>query len=362
MIRNASGNLLEAKAEALVNTVNTVGIMGKGIALQFKQAFPNNFKLYKKACAAGEIQVGQVFVTQTQQLQGPRFIVNFPTKTHWRANSKLTDIETGLIALRKWIEQTGIQSIAVPPLGCGNGGLDWEVVRPLIEKHLDNLNAQVLVYGPQSNIYEHLKLEARADSKLTIAKAQFIQAAKQYGALMDDFTHLEAQKLAYFLKRVGSKEITNTFIQHHYGPYAEGLRHWFEEMNGAYLIGFTLNESSPYQLLAVNQERLDEVQRYWKENATEDEKQTLNNLFAVIDGFETPYAMELIASADWVLDHNPRFVKSGDSVTDEDLTDLVNELHNWNDRKRQTLKAEHIRIAYIHLLKHRGILYPNVPA
>ena len=132
MIREMHGNLLADDAVALVNTVNTVGAMGKGIALQFKRAYPDMFRAYERAAKAGELQPGNVHVWETGALDGPRYILNFPTKRHWRAPSRLEDIEAGLADLVRVVDELAIRSIALPPLGCGNGGLDWSVVAPLI--------------------------------------------------------------------------------------------------------------------------------------------------------------------------------------------------------------------------------------
>ena len=115
MIHYVKGNLLESEAEALVNTVNTVGVMGKGIALQFREAFPNNYRVYRDACHHGELQVGQVLITEDSNLvYGHKKIVNFPTKTHWKMPSEYSYIEQGLAALRDEIIKRGIRSIAIP--------------------------------------------------------------------------------------------------------------------------------------------------------------------------------------------------------------------------------------------------------
>ncbi len=149
MITYHQGNLLEAPVKALVNTVNTVGIMGKGIALTFKQAFPSNFRAYEAACKRNEVQVGRMFVTETDTLHGPRWLINFPTKQHWRDPSKLEWIDAGLEDLRRIIQDNHIHSIALPALGCGNGGLDWEVVRPRIETALGSLDSvHIQVFEP----------------------------------------------------------------------------------------------------------------------------------------------------------------------------------------------------------------------
>jgi O-acetyl-ADP-ribose deacetylase (regulator of RNase III) len=133
MLESCSGNLLEADVKALVNTVNCVGEMGKGLALQFKQAFPENFEEYRRACQSGEVKPGQMFIVPTGRLTNPRYIINFPTKRHWKNPSRIEAIETGLLALIETVKQFGMRSIAVPPLGCGNGGLAWSRVAPLIE-------------------------------------------------------------------------------------------------------------------------------------------------------------------------------------------------------------------------------------
>ena len=149
MIEFKQGNLLEEKAEALVNAVNCVGVMGKGIALQFKQAFPDNFQRYKKACDAKEVQPGHVLTVSTDSLLNPRYIINFPTERHWKGKSKIEDVHAGLKALIAEVQQLGIRSIAIPPLGCGNGGLDWVKVKPLIETAFAQLpDVQAIVFEP----------------------------------------------------------------------------------------------------------------------------------------------------------------------------------------------------------------------
>jgi O-acetyl-ADP-ribose deacetylase (regulator of RNase III) len=149
MIEIANGNILEADAEALVNTVNCVGAMGKGLALQFKQAFPANYKAYEAACRAGEVVPGEMFIFDNGRLNKPRYIIDFPTKRHWRDNSRIEDIQSGLRALIEDVRRLGIRSIAVPPLGCGLGGLNWRDVRPMIENSFSELpDVSVLLFPP----------------------------------------------------------------------------------------------------------------------------------------------------------------------------------------------------------------------
>jgi O-acetyl-ADP-ribose deacetylase (regulator of RNase III) len=149
MLEFKQGNLLEEDAQALVNAVNCVGVMGKGIALQFKQAFPENFQQYKKACDAKEVQPGRMFTVPTGKLFNPKYIINFPTKRHWREKSKIEYVQTGLKALVAEVQQLGINSIAIPALGCGNGGLDWLEVKPLIESAFAELpKVKAMVFEP----------------------------------------------------------------------------------------------------------------------------------------------------------------------------------------------------------------------
>jgi O-acetyl-ADP-ribose deacetylase (regulator of RNase III) len=149
MLELKQGDLLEEDAEALVNAVNCVGVMGKGIALQFKQALPENFQQYKQACDAQEVQLGRMFTVPPGKLFNPKYIINFPTKRHWRDKSKIEDIQTGLKALVAEVQQLGITSIAIPALGCGNGGLDWLQVKPLIESAFVKLpEVKVVVFEP----------------------------------------------------------------------------------------------------------------------------------------------------------------------------------------------------------------------
>ena len=151
MLETANGNLLDADVEALVNAVNTVGVMGKGIALQFKSRFREMFVAYGRACKSGELQAGRMHVFKISETSNPLFIINFPTKRDWREASRMDDIEKGLAALRQEIQMRGIRSVAVPALGCGNGGLNWRRVFPAIQRALGDLeDVRVLVFPPDT--------------------------------------------------------------------------------------------------------------------------------------------------------------------------------------------------------------------
>ena len=166
MIRYTHGNLLEAPTEALINTVNEVGVMGKGIALMFREAFPENMRAYAAACQAGEVRVGRMFVTLNHDLIGPRWIINFPTKKHWRNPSKLEWVHEGLKDLVRVIREHRIRSVAIPPLGCGNGGLDWSQVRDEIEAALSEFDdVDILIFEPSAEVRHGRQSEATRESR-----------------------------------------------------------------------------------------------------------------------------------------------------------------------------------------------------
>jgi len=200
MIKFLQGNLLDAPTEALVNTVNTVGVMGKGIALMFKEAFPDNFHAYDEAVKRKEVRIGRMFVTENPAFNGPKWLINFPTKKHWRQPSRLEWIVDGLKDLRRVIQEKGIRSIALPPLGCGNGGLDWSDVRPEIARvfaQLDDLDVWVFEPTPR---YQNVAKRTGV-MELTPARALVAEMIRRYWVLGIECTYLEVQKLCWFLER-----------------------------------------------------------------------------------------------------------------------------------------------------------------
>lgn len=238
MIRFTQGNLLEARAEALVNTVNTVGVMGKGIALMFKERFTDNYRRYKAACKAHEVVTGKMFVTPVQELQGPRWIVNFPTKQHWRSPSQLSWIIEGLHDLRNFIVQNEVGSIAIPPLGAGNGGLSWSLVREQIEAILGDVDSEILVFEP-TGTYQNVSKRSGVES-LTPARALIAELVRRYWVLGMECSLLEIQKLAWFLERslerlAPENPLALQFVAHKYGPYANRLDHLLDNLDGSYL-------------------------------------------------------------------------------------------------------------------------------
>lgn len=227
MINLTRGDILKADAEALVNTVNCVGVMGRGIAAQFRKQFAENFRAYKRVCDAGSLRPGMMLVYDSGKLLKPRYVINFPTKGHWRAKSRIEDIESGLTALVNEVRTRRIASIAIPPLGCGLGGLDWSTVRPMIEKAFEPLPAvHVLLYEPVGAPAATHMAQTKMRPNLTVARAAMLGLMRRYlAAVMAPFvTLLEIHKLMYFLVEVGEPIPKLRFQKAPYGPYSETLR------------------------------------------------------------------------------------------------------------------------------------------
>jgi O-acetyl-ADP-ribose deacetylase (regulator of RNase III) len=347
MITETRGNLLTADVEALVNTVNCVGAMGKGIALQFKQAFPDNFKAYEKACRADEVKPGRMFVYATGSTVNPRYIVNFPTKRHWRGNSRIEDIESGLKALIDTVRRLGIRSIAVPPLGSGLGGLDWSQVRPKIEHAFAELpQVEVLVFEPQGAPAARAMPVRTARPKMTEARALFIKLMDRYAALDYRRTLLEIQKLAYFLQEAG-QPLRLRYEKGLYGPYAHNLNKVLEVLEGHYTRGLE-DSQRPDAEIELMPQAVDEADTFLARHL--ESRQRLDRVSELIAGFETPYGMELLSSVHWVATH--------DRPAACDEASAAQAVQNWNARKRRMFQAHHVQVAWERLTQ-QGWLQPS---
>jgi O-acetyl-ADP-ribose deacetylase (regulator of RNase III) len=306
MITFTQGNLLEAPVEALVNTVNTVGVMGKGIALMFKERFAENFHLYAMACKAKQVQTGCMFVTEVHELgDGPRWIINFPTKQHWRASSRMEWIIDGLQDLRRFLVEQHVKSVAIPPLGAGNGGLEWAAVRMQIERALGNLDVEILVFEPTQK-YQNVAKRTGVE-KLTPARALIAELVRCYWVLGMECSLLEIQKLAWFLERAierfspGDNPLNLQFVAHKYGPYANRLSHLLNNLDGSYLhCDKRISDTDPLDVIWFDDERKAYLQTYLKTEAKA-YIPALEYTTALIDGFESPFGMELLATVDWLL-------------------------------------------------------------
>jgi O-acetyl-ADP-ribose deacetylase (regulator of RNase III) len=343
VIEIAEGNLLNSPVEALVNTVNTEGVMGKGIALQFKQAYPQMFRVYAKACKAGEVQLGKMDVHDLGGIiEGPRWIINFPTKGHWRSRSRKSDIDAGLQDLIGTIQRLNIRSIAVPPLGCGHGGLNWADVRPLIESTLGRLpDVHVLVFPPGATPAAATMPNRTERPKMTIGQAALIALMDRYlQGLLDPFVSLlEIHKLMYFLQAAG-QPLRLQFEPREFGPYAKNLRQVLIRLESHYIHGYGDGNDSPAKPIELIDGVVDEAQAFLRENDLI--RQRMDRVAALIEGYEDPYGLELLSSVHWVMVHNPEATRSA--------ADAARAVHQWNSRKRRTLKIEHLSKAWHRLV------------
>ena len=306
MIKFLQGNLLDAPTQALVNTVNTVGVMGKGIALMFKEAFPGNFRAYEEAARRKDVQIGRMFVTENQMLDGPQWLVNFPTKKHWRHPSKLEWVREGLVDLRRVIEEKKIRSIALPPLGCGNGGLDWSDVRPEIERSLGDLDLDVWVFEPTPQ-YQNVAKRSGV-MKLTPARAVVAEMVRRYWVLGIECTCLEVQKICWFLERAAYElnlpdPLDLKFAADKYGPYSDRLRHLLNGLDGSYLhCDKRLSDAGPTDTIWFDEDRRPYVELFLKQENARSLRRILDRTAQRIDGFESPLGMELLSTVDWLIE------------------------------------------------------------
>jgi O-acetyl-ADP-ribose deacetylase (regulator of RNase III) len=306
MLIFTTGNLLEARAQALVNTVNTVGVMGKGIALMFKERFDDNYKQYAAACKTKQVRTGVMFITEPAELDGPRWIVNFPTKQHWRSPSQLEWIVQGLQDLRRFLVENEVQSIAIPPLGAGNGGLDWDLVKPEIERALGDLpGVEITVFEPTKQ-YQNVAKRAGVE-KLTPARALIAELVRRYWVLGMECSLLEIQKLAWFLTQSverltpGSNPLNLKFEANKFGPFAHNLNHLLNSLDGSYLRSDKrIADADPFDVIWFDDQRKEFVQAYLQSEAKAFAP-ALEETAALIDGFESPFGMELLATVDWLL-------------------------------------------------------------
>ena len=299
-IHYTRGDILATDAEALVNTVNCVGVMGRGIALQFKKAFPANFTAYARACKQGDVAIGKMLVHETGRLGNPRFIINFPTKRHWRGTSRLEWIREGLDDLIAVVAERGIASLAMPPLGCGLGGLDWRDVRPLIAAAAERMgNVSVIVFEPAGAPAPEAIARSSKRPSMTPGRASLITLIERYlqGGLDPSVTLLEVHKLMYFLQVLG-ENLRLTYHKAPHGPYADELRHVLNALEGHYLLGYGDGGDSPSKELELMPGAADQARDFLK--ASEATLRRLATLDEFVQGFESPSALELLASLHWL--------------------------------------------------------------
>ncbi len=337
MIQYITGNILDSDAQALINTVNTMGVMGEGIALQFKKAYPNNYKAYEKACQYHEVKVGQMFITSDSNTSsGEKVIINFPTKTNWRKPSEYKYIEDGLDNLVEIITKNQIKSIAIPPLGAGNGGLKWEQVKKIIEQKLHHLDIAIYVYEPTAQIQEHLKKER---VKLTDARALLLYVLYDLVKNGEYVSEFSSEKVCYFLQRFGAKKYFKLdFEPNFYGPYSGKVRFVLNAINGSYLMGYSDMNKKPFEPLTLIADAYDIVKNHVESNT--ELLEIANKTIAFLCGFYSDFALELLSSIDYIATKE----KTMDKLT------ISRRLEEWSDRKRSLFSnPKYIDISLKHL-------------
>ena len=325
MIEYKTGDILAEDADALVNTVNCVGVMGRGIALQFKRAFPENFKAYAARCKRNEIHPGQMFVFETGKMFAPRYIVNFPTKRHWRGKSRMEDIESGLMSLADEIRSRGIRSIAVPPLGSGLGGLSWSEVRVRLEAALREFDDVKIVIFEPSGVPADGRVNRFKDvPEMTTGRAVLVGLLDRYlQGLLDPFvTLLEAQKLMYFVQAAG-EPLKLRFTKGHYGPYAENLRHVLNAIEGHLVSGCADGGDAPQKELELVPGALTDARAFLDNE--DDTKARFERVSDLVEGFESPFGLELLSTVHWIADEEKA----------RNPDDVIERTYAWNARKKQ---------------------------
>lgn len=333
MIKYIVGNIFESNAQALVNTVNTDGVMGKGIALQFKKLFPNNYTAYVVACANQTIGIGNLLVLEDSSLiTSAKTIINFPTKISWRKPSEYVFIEKGLDDLVRIINDNNIDSIAIPPLGAGNGGLNWQKVKKLIDEKLGNLKADVFVYEPTEQIKETLRKER---IKLTDARALLLYVLYDLVTQGEYVSEFSSEKVCYFLQRFGAKKYFKLqYEPNFYGPYSGKVRFVLNVLNGSFILGYSDMNKKPFEPLMLVSDGYKEVKNYVETKPELNEIANRTTLF--LKGFYSDFALELLSSVDYISIKNKSF----------DNAIICQKLDSWSDRKRSLFSNQkHINLS-----------------
>ena len=347
MIQIEAGNILDAEVDAVINTVNTVGVMGKGLALQFKRRYPRNYDLYRIACKSGEVSLGKMFVTESPEIDGPRWIINFPTKGHWKANSRIGDIDSGLDDLIKVIGELSISSIAVPPLGAGNGGLDWADVKRLILQKLRPLeDVAIQIFEP---VKAHFSIQGEAP-KLTPSTALLLRLMVEYEQCQEEIwlgsqgtSHLEIQKLMYFANRA-APQIGLRYERGHFGPYSDRVRHLVKNLEGSFLSGLGDGSDRTLDLhpILVTDAGRRALQAYVDPEGNRDRLTGIvDEVLRMVDGLEGPYQLELLATVAWI----------ADEIGSTEPAAVIEQVKSWNLRKDRLFTPRHINIALMQMNK-----------
>ena len=336
-----NGDLLESDAEALVNTVNCKGVMGRGLALQFKRRYPGNFEAYAAECAEGKMMLGRVHVFETG-LMSPKFILNFPTKNHWRGKSTLRNIEQGLASLEREVVRLGIKSIAIPALGCELGGLDWDDVSPLIQATVSRVpGLKATLFAPNPTVaFEFAK--PQRPITMTLARAVVVSLTNTYlrAGVGLFITNLEMQKLMYFMHVAGEARLRLKLTKGNYGPYAANLRHVLRDMSGTFIIGYEDVGDASGDMFALEDGAEQQAARLLlKEPET---RARLNKVSKLVEGFESQLGLEALSTVHWI----------AHELQSYDLDAITDSVKSWNSHKREVMSQRAIQMSLNRLMEH----------
>ena len=306
-----------------------------------------NYKDYKKACGANTVKPGHMFIVDNQSLTNPRYIINFPTKRHWKGKSKIEDVESGLLALVEDVKRLGIKSVAVPPLGCGLGGLPWKKVYSLMEKAFAQAeDVQWLVFEPTGAPAAKDMPNKTKRPKMTKGRAAVLGLIDRYLVPGYDYplSLLEIQKLVYFLTESGEHLNQVVFEKAAYGPYADVLRHVLEKIDGHFVTGYGDGKNKPDVPINLLPDAAREADEFIKSHP--DTQSRFDKVVKLIEGFETPYGMELLSTVHWVATR-----ENNAAIENSDIA--LEEIRNWNTRKAKIMQPSHIHAAW-ERLKEQG--------
>ncbi len=339
-------DILQSDADAIINTVNCVGIMGKGLALKFKEKFPENYKAYRKYCDDNKLKIGNVFITEFggKLSADHKYLINFPTKEHWRGKSKIEYIAKGLDDLLLQIENHHIASVAVPPLGCGNGGLDWDEVHDLLKEKLNPIadKIDIIIYAPKTSIETELAM--------TFNRALMIKILHDFAPYFNfHMSHIIIQKLVYFLKFLDVPDYPK-FQKHKYGPYSELLKKSLMKMADKNFIKLSNDfTDNPDSMIIATEQAIKDATEFF-ENLTKDAQQEFTDIMSklskLIEGYESSFGMELLSTTHFLINNN--------ATRSPQITAITKGFAKWSERKKELFDRDVIELAY-HRLKDDGL-------
>lgn len=340
-----NGDMFATSADAIINTVNCVGVMGKGVALQFKNRWPENFKAYKAACLKKQLHPGKMFVFENGDMLGSlesdyKYLINFPTKNHWRSKSKIEYIDEGLEDLVSVIRHYDIKSICIPPLGCGNGGLDWNLVRPKIEHALseESLSRNIFIFGPR--IKEDIPEYENIPINMTFQRALFLRVLGDFESYFGGgYTKISLQKIVYFLQVLGVN-FEVKFTKNIYGPYSSTLARALIAMSDAKAL---IDSDIEAETVRTSASGYSVASDYLENDQLDLANSISEKLSQLISGFESSFGLELLASVHYLaINHEMR-----------DLSELTVQLHDWSERKQNLFSKDVVSNALERLKEDR---------